>query len=381
MATTDQIIDDLNAVTQEELHPRIIRDVFFKGTPGLAYWRDHCLVPFMGGLFSQAIFRWAPHIGGAMSDLESFDLTKRDTLGITRFDRRLYGVNITQLLRQILVINKGPAQVISLVDSEHDGAMRTLNTIIAIAANNHGQDKTSTSGNRVKHINGLLEMLDDGTTQTLGGDTFANYGNTARSAYAQGPLNSIPYFFGSPTEGTAGQVTYDGMELMYQDCVFDGEQPDLLLANLLAFSYMKMRMQRQQIFSQEKDPIWGVTGFKFNGAMALPDRYFWSTRYGVNDSDLGKYNAGTFTAAASGNAATSNLPNDAAKTVTEGEPIAMLNTSVFELRITDDDLFGFGFTGYKPQLDGLSVAGQNLADINMENRDLRLSKLGFGINS
>lgn len=380
MATTDQVIDDLNAVTQEELHPRIIRDVFFKGTPGLAYWRDHCLVPFLGGLFSQAIFRHAPHIGGAMSDLQNFDLTKRDTLGVTRFDRRLYGVNITQLLRQILVINKGPAQVISLVDAEHDGAMRTLNTLIAIATLNHGQDKTATSGDRTLQINGLLEMLNDGVTQTLGGDTFANYGTTARAAYTQGPLNSVPYFHGSPTTGAAGQLTYDGLEIGYNDCVFDGEQPDLLLANLAAYAFAKMRMQRQQIFAQEKDPIWGVTGFKFNGAMCLPDRYFWSSRYGVNDGDLGKYNTGTFTAGTT-NASTSNLPNDGSSTVTEGEAIAMLNTSVFELRITDDELFGFGFTGYKPQLDGLSVAGQNLADINMENRDLRLSKLHFGFNS
>lgn len=378
MATVEQLVDDLNAVTTYETHPRVIRDVFFKGTPELAYWRDHSLVPFTGGTFSQAIFRYAPHVASAYSRGATFDVSKRNTLGAKRFEPRFYMGNITEYLEDIRVINRGETKIVDLVDADFDGVMKTINTLVAIDVQFHGQ---SLSGDdRSINSNGLQEALNDGVTQGPSGKTFTTYGNATRNSTYGSVLNSIPRFFGSATNGDAGPVNYNALEEMYQDCCFDGEEPDLLSGNLAVFTYIKQKLQVMQRISQERDPIWGVTGFKFNGAMVLPDRYSLSDRYGASDPILGDWRTANFTANST-NAALSGLPADGSSTVKPKEVLKLINSRAFELRLSDDELFGFGFTGFKPGYDHTIVSGQILAELNLISMDERLSKIGFGINS
>ena len=49
----DPALAELNSVTLFEIFPRTVEDEFFLATPLLAYFRDHCLVPFTGGTFMQ----------------------------------------------------------------------------------------------------------------------------------------------------------------------------------------------------------------------------------------------------------------------------------------------------------------------------------------
>jgi hypothetical protein len=374
MATTDQIVDDLNAITTFETHPRVLRDVFFKGNPHLAYYRDHCLVPFLGGTFSKSIFRYAPHIAGAYSRGSGFDISKRETVGEMRFEPRFYFGNITEYMEDVRVINRGDAKIIDYVDMDMDGVMKTINTVVALDCNQHGQNVGT---DRTININGILEALSDGVTQGIDGNTYPIYGNAARNTRYGNVLNSIPRYFG--TGANAGQVNYNALEEMYQDCCYDGEEPDLLRGNLAIFTYIKQKIQVMQRITQERDPIWGVTGFKFNGAMVLPDRYFWSDRYGDSDPILGSWKTSQAIAANGTASALSNLPT--AGNYAAAEAFIMENTKGTELRITDDELFGFGFTGFKPGVDNTIIAGQVLAEVNMEIRDARLSKQGFGVNS
>ena len=76
----DPTVDELNATTLYEIYPKSIEDNFFLAVPELAYFRDHCLVPFGGGSFMQAIFRYAPMIGGFYAPGTSFNIQKRTTL-------------------------------------------------------------------------------------------------------------------------------------------------------------------------------------------------------------------------------------------------------------------------------------------------------------
>ena len=57
-------VDELSATTKYEIYPEVVQDNFFLAVPELAYFRDHCLVPFGGGSFMQAVFRYASLIGG-----------------------------------------------------------------------------------------------------------------------------------------------------------------------------------------------------------------------------------------------------------------------------------------------------------------------------
>jgi hypothetical protein len=380
---SDPLLDDLNAVTEHELRPRIIRDVFFKGTPLLAYYRDHSLVPFGGGTFSQSIFRYAPHSGGAYGKGAAFDTSRRNTLGVARFAPKFYEVNITQYMEDIRVINKGDARIVSLVDQEMDGAMRTLNTIGAVAIINHGQGLTANKvdDDRSLEINGLLEALADGTTPTLTGDRFDYYGEALRNGAIGNVRNSVPRWCGDQS-GNAGQITYDVMLQSYKDCVYDGNEPDLIASNISANSFMMQRLQARQFFTQERDPIWGVHGFRLLNAMCLEDRYFWSdaNEYGENNSDLGNWQTGTITTTSITPATKSKMPANVT-TLEVGEVIGIFNTRDHALRITDDEMYAFGFTGFKPRFDGTEVAGQMLAEMNVEVEDCRTSKFLFGINS
>ena len=50
----DPNVQELNSVTLFEIYPRTVEDEFFLATPLLAYFRDHCLVPFTGGKIGRA---------------------------------------------------------------------------------------------------------------------------------------------------------------------------------------------------------------------------------------------------------------------------------------------------------------------------------------
>lgn len=374
MSTTEQLVDDLNAVTTYEIHPRVLRDVFFKGNPHLAYYRDHCLVPFLGGTFSKSIFRYAPHTVGAYGRGSGFDIAKRQTLGEMRFEPRFYFGNVTEYMEDVRVINRGDPKIIDLVDADFDGVMKSINTLVALDINQDGQNISL--DDRTLSINGVLEALNDGVTQGITGKIFPTYGNATRNTVYGAVLNSIPRYFGTATDG--GPVNYNAMEEMNADCCFDGEEPDLLRANLALFTYIKQKIQVMQRITQERDPIWGVTGFKFNGAMVLADRYFWSSRYGTSDPILGNWLTSTQTISGTPDAL-SGIPSSGSFYPKEAGILE--NTRATELRITDDDLYGFGFTGFKPGIDNTIVAGQVLAELNMEVRDARLSKQFFGVNS
>ena len=84
----DPLLTELNATTYQEIYPRVIEDEFFLAAPFLAYLRDHCLVPFTGGAFMQAMFRYAPMIGGFYAPGADFNLTKRQTITGMNFDTR-----------------------------------------------------------------------------------------------------------------------------------------------------------------------------------------------------------------------------------------------------------------------------------------------------
>src|SRR5579859_4650476 len=113
----DPNVNELNATTLFEIFPRVVEDEFFLAAPFLAYLRDHCLVPFTGGSFTQAMFRYAPLIGAFYAPGASFNITKRQTIAALQFDTRYSYVSIPEYKEQIQVENKGELAVASLLDA------------------------------------------------------------------------------------------------------------------------------------------------------------------------------------------------------------------------------------------------------------------------
>jgi len=372
----DPILDELNLTTLKEIYPSVIEDNYFLDTPFQAYLRDHCLAPFGGGAFSQTVFRYKPMKGGFYQRGASFDITKRQTLAGMMFDPKYIEVAVPEYKEDIQVLNKGPRAVFKLIDEDLRNAMDTISAICGIAMHNHGQAAgTGVTVGRIGKLNGWVEALNDGVTNGWDGYYYPTYGTATRNAVLGSVINSVPYWCGTAAGGT-GPVTYGVMEETYQDASVGNESPNLGVGNKAVIAYMKQRLQTQQIFAQERDPVWGVMGFRFNNAIILKDDYFPSLKYGANDADLGNYLTSSFTSSSSV-ASASNMPSQTSCTV--GEVFVWLTTSKWFFRISDDPEYGFGWSGFFPAQDNTRVVGHVKAACNLECTAPRLQKQLLGI--
>lgn len=378
----DPILAEVNLTTRQEIYPKVVEDQFFLDTPFQAYLRDHALVPFGGGAFMQNTFLYAPMIGGAYAKGDSFNVTKRQTLAGTVFDMRTYEVSIPEYLEDLEIYNKGPEAVYSLVDLDLRNGMQTISAIIAVDLALHGQaTATGVIGNRPKALNGWIEAMNDGVVPGWDGSYFTSYGTQARNGAIGNKMNSVPYFCGA-IDGTTGPISYNVLEETYQDASIGRESPNLGVGNKAVYSYIKERIQPQQRFTQEKDPIFGVTGFKFNDAIILKDDYFPSLKYGQNDPDIGNWLTSTYTSPATTDSSSyvvtkSNMP--AGVTINVGEVFCWFNTKKWLFRVSNSKEFGFGFSGFIPAQDNTKVVGQIKAAVNLECLAPRLQKQIFGI--
>lgn len=367
----DPALAELNSVTLQEIYPQVIEDEYFLATPFLAYIRDHCLVPFTGGAFMQSPIRYAPMIGGFYAPGASFNLTKRQTITAIQFDTRYVYVAIPEYQEEIQVENKGELAVASLLQADMQNGIDTINAIVAVAMAQSGQ------GARSLAINGWAEAINNGVDPSWDGTVYTTYGQQTRNGAIGSALNSTPQWCGTNT-GATGTLTYSLLEEGYQDASIGQKEPNLGVGNKAAIAYIKEKMVVQQRFQQEKDPVWGVTGFRFNNAMILKDDYFPSLRYGKNDPILGNYLTSTFTSPASPTSQ-SGLP--ASQTCTVGEVFVFFNTFDWMFRVSDSEQYGFGFSGFVPAQDNSRVVGQIRAMCNLQGLSPRTQKQFYGFTS
>jgi hypothetical protein len=359
MALPDPPLDAVNSTTLKSIWPRTVFDQFFLDTPFAAYLRAKCLAPFGGGAFIQNTHLVRPLIGGFYDPMgDNANITKRDTLTVTAFNMKYLKISVPEFLSQILVDNVGPEAVFSLIAIDMQNAMMTGSGITAVGLSNHGQASGGgVVGNRPKAIDGWPSALNDGITPGYDGSVFINYANSPRNGFSGSALNSVPYFGGNPATGATAPIEYDSIEMLYQTARKGNKEPDLIVCNKALYAGVKMRIQPQQRFAQERDPYWGASGLKINNAMFLADEYFPSLKFGKNDPDLGNYLTSTFVSPGtvgdgSGGTADprSNLPI-AGVTVTAGEVLCMFHMDDFLFRIADNPVYGWGNGGFVPAPD------------------------------
>lgn len=366
----DPNVAELNSVTLFEIFPRTIEDNFFLATPLLAYFRDHCMVPFTGGTFMQSPIRYAPMIGGFYAPGANFNIEKRQTITALQFDTRYCYVSIPEYKEEIQVENKGDLAVASLLEADMQNGVDTINAIVAINSNKSGQ------GARSLAINGWPEAINNGVDPSYDGEVYTTYGQQTRNGAIGSAINSTPQWCGN-ADGSPGVISYSLLEEGYQDATIGKKEPNLGVGNKAAIAYIKEKMVVQQRFAQERDPVWGVTGFRLNNAMILKDDYFPSLRYGGSDPVLGSWLTVPFTTPATVTAL-SGLP--AATEVTPAEVFVFFNTFDWLFRVTDNEEFGFGFSGFVPAQDNTRVVGQIKAMVNEQCLSPRTQKQFYGFN-
>ncbi len=340
-------LDQLNVSTRRWIadNPALV-DAVFQHDPFLAYLKKDP-ESFNGGTLIQEGFLYQGMVGGAYQKGKEFDISEKQVEQAMQFVMKFLEVNVTLSKEDIQVLNKGPQAVFKLVDSRMTSAYMTAGAFASIALYLNGQNAGYTP-----NLNGLAEALNDNSTASWDGNTYATYGGITRGGAVGTSLNSAP-------TNVAGTIEYNTLEETYSAASFGSAfdmQPNIGVTTALGYSYVKEKFQTQQRFNDTQDPNIGFNGMKFNAATIMWSRY----APGTYISASGDPNAVTYLTQTSGGAVV------VYPTVT-AETFWWLNARkpFIKFYISDDPEFGFGFTGFKPAQGNTKVAGQVLAGICM----------------
>ena len=334
-------LDQLNVSTRRYVRnrPKLVDNVF-QNDPLAAYAKANLKEDFDGGRLIAENFWYNGLIGTAYSPGATFNISQPQVEQQGQFIMKYFAVNVTLSKEEIQVLNKGPQAIFPLIDSRMNNAYVTLGSDLAIAMYLNGQDAGYTN-----NLNGLTEALDDGTTATWNGNTYSTYGNLTRNGTIGQSLNS------TPTQ--ASSIQYSTLEEVYTDAATGvGEfEPNIVLTTFKGYSYIKEQFQTQQRFNDTQDVKIGFTGMKFNNAVVMKSRYAPGTYIsGTNDPIATSY------ITQMSNGAVTAYP-----TVT-GETCWILNARkpFMNFYMSNDEEYGFGFTGFKVAQNNTLVAGQVL---------------------
>lgn len=347
MAGLTGFLDELNTSTHRDIVPGLL-DNYGKNDPVLAYLKKNNIEQFKGGSAIQEnlVYAYLPN-GGSFVPGATFVMNQAQVETGATFQPKFYGIPVVLSKETQQVFNKGPEAVFSLVDSRLQIAALTLSAIMAIDVYKNG-----IAAGRTDKLNGLAEILNDGTNASWDAGTYTAYGTLTRNGTIGAALNSPMTL---PTANVGGPITYKILEETYNSVVIGDEYPNLIATTNLGMSYTKEKFQPQWRV-ETQDPKIGFNGLKFNQAMVIQSQYAPGSA-GVNDANIGNYLAPS----------------------SQGETMFFLNTKYFRLYVTDDPEFGFGFTGFKPQYDGLAIGGQYLFAGNVTCQAPRLSRHLFNI--
>lgn len=340
-------LSQLTADTRRAIQPTVW-DNYFKDDPFAALLKRERMQPWSGGTVIQENFIYGSlpvqqvsALGGATFPTE---VLQTDTGGTFNIKEAI--VPVTLNLETIRGINRGELAPFKVIDIATTTAGLSLSAQLAIQFYQGGQ------GSRVSYANGLAEMLSDGSNASFDGTTYTTYGSITRGGTVGSALSSPMTV---PASAVGGPLSYSLLEQGYSSCIVGGEQPDLIVTTNLAFSFMKQKFFPQWR-TETQDPKIGFNSIQFNKAKIMPSQYCPGTR-GVNDANIGNYY------------------------LSGGETLFMINSKTITLHVSDDDLFGFGFTGWKPAQNNLAISGQHCVQYALTNRSPRLSRQFFTITA
>jgi hypothetical protein len=344
------LLDETNTVATKSIMPGVA-DNFFKAGPILAYLKSRFTRKWAGPLI-QDNYLYKPMKGGAYRKGGTFDITKHQTFSGIQFTPRYYEVNVTEYLEDLEVESAGPTAVFSRLKVDLANAALTLSAILEIACQRHGQN---VGVDRTAEINGLEELLTDGTNTTYSGQTFTTYGGQTRADVS--PALNSPVGLITPSNT---QVSFRVLMHSYLSCVIGSETPKIGVTTNRMFGFIAETFTPQQKVDTV-DPEINWPGFKFMNATIVAGQYTVG-QDGVNDPLLGDYSA----------------------TSTIGETFWWLNPgpagedSYLRFYIAQSPKFAFGFTGFKGARDDNQVSGQILFAGNLTGRAPRYSRGLFG---
>lgn len=346
----DLQLDDVNTVVTKEIQPGVV-DGYFKAGPLTAMAKARFTRKWVGPQI-QENFMFKPMKGGAYRKGSSFDLTRLQTRAGLLFTPRYYQVNVTEYLEDLEVEMAGPRAAFSVLRTDMNQAALTMSAILEIAAFQHGQNVGGVD--RTAELNGFAEALSDGTNASWDGNVYPSYGGQTRADVA--PALTTPV--GVINANVNGAISYRILRHSYFSTVIGTEAPTVGLTTNRCMGYISESFLPHQVIDTTQPEI-NWPGIKFDKATIVMSQYCPGAD-GVNDADLGNYNAAS-------------------------ETFWWLNfgpqgdDAYIRLYIAQSPKFAFGFTGFKGARGDNQVSGQILFAGNLTVRALRLSRALFGI--
>lgn len=352
-------LDQLNVATERYIQdtPALVDNVF-QADPLLAYLKLNVRDDFDGGTLIQEGFFYAGANGGPYAKGQEFDISEKQVEQAYQLNMRFFEENVTLSLEDIKVLNKGPRAAFKLIDGRMTNAYMTMGAHMSIL-----QYLNGTNAGYTTNFNGFAEAINDGSTNSWDGNTYATYGGITRGGATGTALESIPL-------NVNGAIEYNTLEETYGNASFGNIEPNLGVTTVKGYSYVKEKFQTQQRFNDTQDPAIGFNGLKFNSATLIKSRYApGSAISGTTDT-----NAVTALTTMSQGSVT------AYPTLTS-ESFWWFNARKPFLRfyVSDDPLFGFGFTGFKPAQGNTKVSGQILASAQISVPGPRYHQQLYGI--
>jgi len=342
MAELDQLTASTRRLIRED--PALI-DAVFQSDPTVAYLRQNLREDFDGGYRIDEPLIYDGLVGGAYAKGKEFDITEKQVEQNNQFTLRFSEVNVTLSLEDIRVINTGRQRAFSLVKSRMSTAFMTMGAHLALAVYMNGQRAGFTA-----MLNGLAEMVNDGTTASWDNNTYALYGTLTRNGTIGAANNAN-------VVNVNGAITYNRLSTSYAAASYGSLTPNLGVTTPTGLVFIKNHFQPQQRF-ETVEPNIGFRGVQFEGATIIVSRYCPGS-YLAASAGAADPVAVTFMTQSSNGALTA-YPTLAVAT---SETLFWINARkpYLNFYVSRDALFGFGFTGFKWSAGNTKVAGQVLA--------------------
>jgi hypothetical protein len=314
-----QLYNDLTSVTYQYIIPTV-QDVYFKVSTIFPFLFRPGNFKTFSGTQIQVPLQYAPLKGGPTVDGGTFDISYAETDTAMVFVPKEYYTSVT-LSRQRIALNQGEAAAISYVQIKMTNLYQSMMQYLAQDTFRDGQGTVSGTN----ALDGLLAANDDGTN-------YPTYGGLARAGIGTGANAGINGFY----QSVGSPISVQLLQAAIGNGSFGNIQPNLMFTTQNIWDTLWLRMLPAQKIMDE-DP--GVVSF---GAASL--KFYGNKRVMVDQY------------------------------VPTGDVFG--NRDEFlEAWVIEDDLFQFGFTGFKELPDSADGAGQTLFLGDIINSQPRVSFL------
>lgn len=297
-------INDISAVTTQLIVPELV-DEYYKVSPVFTLiFKGDTVKDFPGGLYIQQPIQYAPLKAGPFAPGSTFDISYVETDTAMTFAVKYYYANVTIQGTQ-LPLNRGTEAAMNFVEEKMINGSQALAQALAIDIYNDGQGTVSSQ----IALDGLLAGYDDGTN-------YPTYGGLPRAAIGSGASTGINGYYAN----IGGPLSTSALQKAYGQATFGNRQPNLIASTQSIYNQLWNKLVPAQRVNDnlmvDAAQNIGFTAIRFNNQRFVVDQY-----------------------------------------VPTGYVFGM-NTDFLNVWISDHELFGFGFTGFKELPNSVDSAGQ-----------------------